>query len=95
MTPLTTEAFEDVLEGLTDLPAAVHSWQTEVGEDSTGQLAAWVWAILPDSTDEEWPDFDTLERLRIRIRDAVMQRMGDRIHWVYVNFRGASEVIEE
>lgn len=87
---MTTAMIEDTLEKLTDLPTDVQSWQVELGEDATGDPAVWVWAILPD-----WADPETLSRLRGRIRDAVMQQMGERIRWVYVRFRSASEVVEE
>ena len=66
---------------LRNLPTPVSGWEVETGVDWADDPAVRVWIYL---TDEE-VDFDTRSRLRNIVR-------GKTPAWVYVYFRGASEV---
>lgn len=79
---------EDVLHNMADLPASVQAWDVEVGADATGEEAVWVWVTLRD----EDLNRQTRERFRDLVRNAIRQQTSDAPPWVYVRFRGASEV---
>ena len=82
---MTVSEIESVLNGLQDLPTPVSAWQIETGLDSTDDPAVWVWVIL----EAEEVDAGT----RARLRDMVRERIGrETADWVYVYFRGASEI---
>ena len=66
-------------------PTPVSWWEVETGVDWADDPAVRVWVYL---TDEE-VDFDTRSRLRDMVRNIVR---GKTPAWVYVYFRGASEV---
>ena len=82
---MTVSEIESALNGLRNLPTPVSAWQVETGLDSTDDPAVWVWVYLRD----EEVDFDTRARLRDMVRDRIGRETSD---WVYVHFRGASEV---
>jgi hypothetical protein len=84
----TTASIEETLRDLADLPASVQAWDVEVGADATGEEAVWVWVTLRD----EDLNRQTREQFRSLVRNAVRQRTSDSPPWVYVRFRGASEV---
>lgn len=70
---------------LRDLPTPVSWWEVETGVDWADDPAVRVWVYLT----EEEVDFDTRSRLRDMVRNIVR---GKTPAWVYVYFRGASEV---
>jgi hypothetical protein len=78
---------EDVLHNMVDLPASVQAWDVEVGADTTGDEAVWVWVTLRD----EDLNRQTRERFRDLVRNAIHHRTSDSSPWVYVRFRGASK----
>ena len=84
----TVEAIESALAELRGLPAQVRSWQVETGPDATDDPAVWVWVMLQD----EDVDFETRSRLREMVREQVRHQTKDG-SWVYVRFRGASELV--
>jgi len=84
----TAEAIESALAELRGLPAQVHSWQVETGPDATDDPAVWVWVMLQD----EDVDFERRSRLREMVREQVQHQTQDG-SWVYVRFRGASELV--
>ncbi|MDE0202159.1 MAG: hypothetical protein OXK73_06975 [Rhodospirillaceae bacterium] len=84
---ITAANIEAALGTLRNLPTPVSGWEVETGIDSTDKPAVWVWGYL---TDEE-VDFETRSRLRDMVRDLVRRETESAI-WVYVRFRGASEV---
>ena len=69
------------------LPTPVTQWLVETGPDSTDQPAVWVWAVLKN----ENVSAGTRSRLRDMVRELVRKKAGSGI-WVYVRFRGASEM---
>lgn len=79
---------EEALRDLAGLPASVQAWDVEVGADATGDEAIWVWVILRDEDLKR----QTRERFRDLVRNAIRQRTSDSHPWVYVRFRGTSEV---
>ena len=83
-----TAIIEETLRDLADLPASVQAWDVESGADATGDEAVWVWVTLRD----EDLNRQTREQFRSLVRNAVRQRTSDSPPWVYVRFRGASEV---
>jgi hypothetical protein len=86
---MSSEGIETALRKMRHLPAAVKDWQVETGEDSTGDPAVWVWVTLEDDA-----DFAVRQRLRTSVRDAVHRNLRRTEPWVYVRFRGASEIEE-
>ena len=84
---ITAATIESELEKLPDLPTPVSSWRVEMGPDATDDPAVWVWAML----EHENVDFGTRSRLRKIVQNLVRQEIDD-APWVYVRFRGASEV---
>ena len=66
-------------------PTPVSWWEVETGVDWADDPAVRVWVYLT----EEEVDFDTRSRLRDMVRNIVR---GKTPAWVYVYFRGASEV---
>ena len=79
---------EQALQNLTDLPVPVRRWDVKVGDDIAGEQAVWVWAILDDVDVTS----DNCYDIRNSVREAVDQAMGDQPPWVYIRFRGTSEV---
>jgi Cu/Ag efflux pump CusA len=93
---MKTETVEGILKDIQgQLPAEVQSWIVETGPDSTGDDAVWVWAILRDE-DVEQPATRTNIREKVweEVRKASSKSIDDSAPWVYVHFRGASEVVE-
>jgi hypothetical protein len=88
---MTAKGIEESLRKLRHLPAAVESWQVETGPDATGDEAVWVWVMLRD----EDVDPQTRARVRDRVRAAIRARVGAKQPWVYVRFRGSSELSEQ
>ena len=82
---MTAAAIRTALEALRNLPTPVSGWEVETGPDSTDDPAVWVWVYLRD----EEVDFETRTRLREMVRNRIGRETSD---WVYVRFRGASEV---
>ncbi len=80
---------EAALDELSDLPARVGGWQVETGLDWVNEPAVWVWALLED----EEVEAAALDRLQETIRDCVHRAAGD-AKWVYVRFRGVSEMAQ-
>jgi hypothetical protein len=81
-------AVRDVLESV-DFPPGVVAWEFRVGEDSTGDPAAWIWLFV---------DQDVVERKEVsRVTTAARQKIHDAftaagIHrWPYVRARTAAE----
>jgi hypothetical protein len=79
----------NALGTLKDLPAPVVRWDVDEGTDASGGEAFWVWAVLKDA--------DLTRSVRNHIRDAVWATVrslpGADDRWVYVRFRGESEVL--
>ena len=82
---MTASDIESALNRLPNLPTPVSWWEVKTGPDSTDDPAVWVWVYL---TDEE-VDSETRTRLRDMVRERIRRETSD---WVYVYFRGASEV---
>jgi hypothetical protein len=78
----------DALEAVT-FPEAVLTWDFELGTDSTGDPAVWVWVFV-DSATAESDDFASLASdIEDRIRESLSAANVTR--WPYVRFRTASE----
>ncbi|MBZ0252895.1 MAG: hypothetical protein K8I02_06095 [Candidatus Methylomirabilis sp.] len=88
---MSVAAIQEALRKLKGLPAAVESWQVEVGPDATGDDAVWVWVVLRDENQGS----DARAALRDRVRSEVERVETPKPKWVYVRFRGASEVEAE
>lgn len=73
-----------------DMPAAVNDWQVQVGQDSTNDLAIWVWAILQNDD----VNLQDREKLREIIRQRINNEFGheESTPWIYVRFRTDSEI---
>ena len=82
---ITETDIRTALGTLRNLPTPVSGWEVETGPDWTDDPAVWVWVYLRD----EEVDFETRARLREMVRDRIGRETSD---WVYVRFRGASEV---
>ncbi len=85
----TTTEIKSALGKLSALPARVSGWQVETGLDWADEPAVWVWALLEDEEVES----AALDRLREMVRDCVHRAAGQ-AEWVYVRFRGASEMAQ-
>lgn len=83
-------AIQEALESLADLGVRVREWKVEVGEDSSGEPAVWVWVQLEDpEPDVGW---ETRDKLRKRVWDVVRQTIdGPTKPWVYVRVLHAEE----
>jgi hypothetical protein len=70
-------------------PTGVLTWEFEIGADSTGDPALWLWIIVDDAVadDGEFPRFSA--DIQDRIRRALRERRIER--WPYIRFRTASE----
>jgi len=86
---MTTETVNTILGEVDQLPRSIRSWQIETGPDVSGTDAVWVWVTL----DDDAFNGETTSRVRNMIRQAVQSRGGENAPWVYVRFRGASEVV--
>ena len=84
---IAASTLEDALRELKELPTPVSNWHVETGLDWTDDPAVWVWAMLKD----EEVEFAKRSRLRSMIRDLIDEKT-DSSMFVYVHFRGASEV---
>ena len=72
-------------------PAAIAGWDIQVGRDSTGDDAVWVWVVLHDDlVDQVWP-LQTRDELRQRVRQLVVDASRPSDVQVYVRFRSESE----
>ena len=70
-------------------PDFVLSWDFELGADSTGDPAVWVWVIVKDDATDR-PDFTRLSTaVERKIREALNDAKVGR--WPFVRFRTASE----
>ena len=81
-----TVTVEQELRSLTNLPAPVKRWNIEIGEDATGEMAVWVWAVLDDA--------DLTRGVRNGLRERIdreVRRVVPNASWVYVRFRATSE----
>ena len=85
---ITATEIKSDLDKLSALPARVSGWEVETGIDAADEPAVWVWALLED----EEVDLATRSRLRDMVRDYLRQKAGA-AKWVYVRFRGASEMV--
>jgi len=70
-------------------PPDVLTWEFEIGADSTGDPAVWLWIIVNDALADK-PNFSALtanlqEQIRREFREGQVQ------HWPYIRFRTASE----
>lgn len=72
-------------------PAPIKGWRVEKGYDSTGQDAIWVWVTLANPLQSR----DIRSAMRRMIRDKVASYVEPDPTWVYVRFRGESEVEAE
>ena len=65
------------------LPPFVRDVQVELGEDSVGAAAAWVWVLLPDDLkDRAWSSearADVREKLRAALQDSDLE--------IYIRFK--------
>ena len=84
---ISASTLEAELSQLSELPTPVSSWHVETGFDSTDDPAVWVWAMLKDDDVE----FAKRSQLRSIISDLVEEKTHSSM-FVYVRFRGASEV---
>ena len=86
---VSVAVIESALGELRDPPTTVGSWQVHAGPDTKDDPVVWVWVIL----EHDDVGAGTRSRLRGIVREAVRRETGD-TSWVYVRFRGASEVVE-
>jgi hypothetical protein len=72
-----------------DLPPEVLTFEVEIGDDSTGDPALWLWIIVDDdvANDAEFPKLSA--NIQDRIRHAL--RKADIERWPYIRFRTANE----
>lgn len=68
----------------------VQSWSVQLGEDSTGDSAVWIRAVLKDTQ-----SFEFCKSLRREIHDAMRELSPERPIWPYVRFALASELEAE
>lgn len=87
---MSSEGIETALRKMKHFPVAVKKWRVEIGEDSTGNEAVWVWVTLKDEDLAQAPR----DRVRELVRNAVHRSIDRDEPWVYVRFRGASETDE-
>ena len=81
-----TETVERELMKLRDLPAPVQSWRIEIGEDASGDMAVWVWAVVDDAK--------LTRNVTSGLRSLIFHKVSDAVpnaKWVYVRFRATSE----
>ena len=71
-------------------PEPVVDMQFHVGQDSTGEPAAWVWLILADKVAESSQFFDMTEAIRQQF--VKLLPLWGVTSWPYVRFRTASEL---
>lgn len=74
------------LDELAPLPTPVSDWLVEIGTDSVGDPAVWVWAVLPDDR----TDLDTRLGIRDRVLDFIRERSEIPVQ-VYVSFMTVAE----
>ena len=82
---------ESKLRQGTEWPVDVKNWKVEKGHDATGEEAIWVWVTLENPMESR--------RIRSQLREMIREKIADYeeadAHWVYVRFRGESEVEAE
>lgn len=78
----------EALEGI-KFPQFVLNWEFELGPDSTGEPAVWVWVIVDDAAGEEEGFTKAALKLEEQIREALLAAGVAR--WPYVRFRTATE----
>ena len=66
----------------------VRKWDVEEGYDSTGDFAFWVWITV----DDDLLNRENRNRLRDLVKEKVRNLEPGKSPWMYVRFRGASEV---
>jgi hypothetical protein len=71
----------------------IPTFDYEIGDDSTGDPAVWIWLILNDDRDIEARETrEWLRRVRLAIRSALQDRGVER--WPYISVRSRSETKE-
>lgn len=85
---LTREEVVAALDAVTDWPLPIQTWTVEIGPDSEGRVAIWLFGILPD---DSFGDADQRYRIRRSARAAVESHVGDD-QPIYIRFRTESEV---
>ena len=85
---MSAATLESKLRSWKKLPIEVHSWHVEEGYDSTGDFAFWVWITVKDE------DLSKENRTKIRelVKEKVRKLEPASVPWVYVRFRGTSEL---
>lgn len=84
-----TKQVQEAIEKLKlELPKEVVDFEYEIGLDSTGDPALWIWLILEQSEDA-WSRENRAE-LRERI-DKTLRDVGV-ARWPYIRFRGVEEL---
>jgi hypothetical protein len=78
----------EVLEGV-DFPPGVVAWDFEIGNDSTGDPAVWIWIFVDEDVVRRKKVDDVMEPTRKRIRDALDAAGIQR--WPYVRVRTPAE----
>jgi hypothetical protein len=72
-----------------DFPPSVKSFDFELGEDATGDPAAWIWIIVDDAASDSQDFASTASEIRQRVRKAFAEARI--LRWPYVRFRSVSE----
>ncbi len=85
---MTAARVQKALQSLKKLPVKVHSWKVEEGYDATGDFAFWVWITV----DDRYLNRENRNKLREIVRDRVSRLEPAIAPWVYVRFRGTSEL---
>lgn len=85
-TAMTADDLKAKLRNLNNLPLPIVDWQVKIGLDATGEEAVWVWAILED-------DIEVDKKARWELWEIIQKKITtEKINWVYLRFRGISEV---
>lgn len=92
---MTVETIQAILAGIdkSKLQVELLDWEIEIGENSTGDPAVWIWLILGDD-EVNWKG-EKIAKLREFVRDRIWDRGGENAPWPYIHFRAVSEKVDE
>jgi hypothetical protein len=89
MAAVRTDAQEiqEVVEEVDDRPCTVKAIEVEVGEDSTGDPAAWIWLVVDPSVESSRKALHDVTLFAGRVQASVLER--GLTQWPYVRLKVA------
>lgn len=69
-------------------PADIKGIEVELGEDSTGDPAAWIWLLVDDDLNPSREKLREVAEFAAAVRSALLQE--GLLHWPYVRLRAST-----